>query len=296
MLILPRDLVAQSIEPKSDGSPSINLLHQSKDLIILSKSLRSPIYERTGYLATHAASFVLQGEQQIETYEGDFFRVGAGQAMILPRDLYQISDLVPKNGSFKSLLIYFNSPDQLLNISGSHKGAKGRLARSATPASVPFSFGLKSETSKMLQTITNDSSTTQVPDLVRALFTLQSKVEKTFTQKLAGIRAGKRRELKPFMQDQADKALRVEDFAYLTGRSLSTFRRDFKAAFGQAPRQWLRAKRLEHAYNIIAQGDQRVSDLAQAAGYENVSYFIREFRKQYGQSPKQLMMAKGAAY
>ncbi|MEL6803791.1 MAG: AraC family transcriptional regulator, partial [Bacteroidota bacterium] len=97
-------------------------------------------------------------------------------------------------------------------------------------------------------------------------------------------------------QDQADKALRVEDFAYLTGRSLSTFRRDFKAAFGQAPRQWLRAKRLEHAYNIIAQGDQRVSDLAQAAGYENVSYFIREFRKQYGQSPKQLMMAKGAAY
>ena len=40
------------------------------------------------------------------------------------------------------------------------------------------------------------------------------------------------------MEKNFDKPLKIEDYAYLTGRSLSTFRRDFKSYFEITPQKW----------------------------------------------------------
>ncbi|MEM6395467.1 MAG: AraC family transcriptional regulator [Bacteroidota bacterium] len=294
MLILPRDLLAVAKNNGNSSEPNIQVLLQSEGLSALSKQLSEPIYERTGYLATHAFSFIIQGEQQIETYEGDLLRITAGSGILIPRDLYQISDLVPKGGMFKSLLIYFDSVDVVAKFLGENLNAFGLLEKSKYPNSLPLTFKLEAQEKKLIQKITSSDSTSQTRDQVKALLTLQSKNPKNLFPSLIRFDSFKRRDFKLFMRTHAEKALRVEDFAYLTGRSLSTFRRDFKAAFGQQPRQWLRKRRLDHAYNLLLKGKHRVSDLSQAAGYENVSYFIREFRKQFGQSPKQMMMAQSA--
>ncbi len=42
--------------------------------------------------------------------------------------------------------------------------------------------------------------------------------------------------------------LSLEKFSYLTGRSLTTFKRDFKKSFTMTPQRWLTHKRLELAY------------------------------------------------
>ena len=47
------------------------------------------------------------------------------------------------------------------------------------------------------------------------------------------------------MQKNFDKPLKIEDYAYLTGRSVSTFRRDFKASFSMTPQQWIKEQRLD---------------------------------------------------
>ena len=93
--------------------------------------------------------------------------------------------------------------------------------------------------------------------------------------------------LRRFMEDHYDKALTVEDYAYLTGRSESTFRRDFKARFGTTPRQWIIRKRLEKAYQLLEGTDWDVTQVAEAVGYDSVSHFISAFKKQYRRTPGQ---------
>lgn len=43
----------------------------------------------------------------------------------------------------------------------------------------------------------------------------------------------------------------IQRFAYMTGRSLSAFKRDFRATFNDTPNHWLVKKRLQEAYFLI---------------------------------------------
>jgi AraC-like DNA-binding protein len=53
----------------------------------------------------------------------------------------------------------------------------------------------------------------------------------------------------------------VEKFGYLTGRSLTTFKRDFKKAFQTTPQKWLTQKRLELAHYQIREKNRRPSEV-----------------------------------
>ena len=101
----------------------------------------------------------------------------------------------------------------------------------------------------------------------------------------------KKRNVKSFMKENYDKPLKVEDYAYLTGRSMSTFRRDFKAYFDTTPQQWLKEQRLEKALILLSKQEMSVTEVAYEVGYENISYFIRAFKDKAGLSPKQYMLA-----
>ena len=64
--------------------------------------------KREGYISNHVVSVVLAGEQQIRTYDENLIRVKQGEVLFIPRGMYYITDLLPKEGTFKSLLFYFN--------------------------------------------------------------------------------------------------------------------------------------------------------------------------------------------
>ena len=93
------------------------------------------------------------------------------------------------------------------------------------------------------------------------------------------------------MEKNFDKPLKIEDYAYLTGRSLSTFRRDFKSFYEITPQKWLKEKRLEKAKSLLQDRSLSVTELAYEVGYENISYFIKEFKNKFGQSPKQYILS-----
>ena len=86
------------------------------------------------------------------------------------------------------------------------------------------------------------------------------------------------------------KPLSIEDYAYLTGRSISSFRRDFVDLFGVSPKQWLIDKRLAKARELLTRNGTTVSQIALEVGYENFSHFVKAFHKKYGTSPKQFLM------
>jgi AraC-like DNA-binding protein len=77
----------------------------------------------------------------------------------------------------------------------------------------------------------------------------------------------------------------VGDLAELANRSLARFKRDFQKQYGESPRAWINARRLEHAVMLLQNTKQTVSEVADACGFESASHFIRMFRKAYGCTP-----------
>ncbi len=68
-------------------------------------------------------------------------------------------------------------------------------------------------------------------------------------------------DLEAFMNKNFAYHVPLAQFAKLTGRSLATFKRDFQKTFAASPEKWLLMKRLDHAHFLIAQKNQKPSDV-----------------------------------
>lgn len=94
---------------------------------------------------------------------------------------------------------------------------------------------------------------------------------------------------KPSLQQVMEKnfcfKLRIEDYADLCHRSLSTFKRDFQQIYNETPGRWIMKRRVERAANILANSDQSISEIAFETGFEDLSHFSRVFKKITGNNP-----------
>lgn len=85
--------------------------------------------------------------------------------------------------------------------------------------------------------------------------------------------------------------LKMDDFAKLSYRSLSAFKRDFEKVYATSPGKWLLGKRLQHAKHLLTQGGRSINDAAFESGFESSSHFSRAFRKKYGTPPSAIRKA-----
>lgn len=92
-------------------------------------------------------------------------------------------------------------------------------------------------------------------------------------------------DLEYFMNENFMKSVSLEDLANMSGRSLSTFKRDFKTCFGTTPKKWINNKRLEYAYNLLHLSIYSVSEICFMVGYDNPQYFSQLFRAKYKTQP-----------
>jgi AraC-like DNA-binding protein len=95
-------------------------------------------------------------------------------------------------------------------------------------------------------------------------------------------------ELVRFMEKNYMFNMPLEKFGYLTGRSLTTFKRDFKKAFNTTPQKWLTQKRLELAHYELAEKKKRPVEICYEIGFENLSHFSYAFKKHFGYAPTSL--------
>ncbi|MFI2744286.1 helix-turn-helix domain-containing protein [Zhouia sp. PK063] len=96
-------------------------------------------------------------------------------------------------------------------------------------------------------------------------------------------------DLEDFMFKNYHFNLPIEKFAQLTGRSLATFKRDFKSIFNAAPRQWLQEKRLTEARLLLETKKLKPSEIYFDLGFETLSHFSTAFKKRFHLTPSQVI-------
>lgn len=88
-----------------------------------------------------------------------------------------------------------------------------------------------------------------------------------------------------FLERNYMNDLSMEEIANYTGRSLSTFKRDFKRYSNLSPQKWLIRRRLEAAHEMIQKGDKKVTEVCFDVGFKNLSHFSKTYKEVYGVAP-----------
>ncbi|MGZ5220214.1 MAG: helix-turn-helix domain-containing protein [Chitinophagaceae bacterium] len=91
--------------------------------------------------------------------------------------------------------------------------------------------------------------------------------------------------LQRIMEDNFSFNLKLEEFAQLSNRSLSAFKRDFEKLFHTTPGKWLLEKRLNNAMHMLTHMNKTVSEVAFENGFENPSHFSRAFKQRFNIPP-----------
>lgn len=77
----------------------------------------------------------------------------------------------------------------------------------------------------------------------------------------------------------------LEEIASYTGRSLATFKRDFKKISDLTPQRWILQKRLEVAKEKLKTEGKKVAEVYMEVGFKNRSHFATVYRKHFGSPP-----------
>jgi AraC-like DNA-binding protein len=97
--------------------------------------------------------------------------------------------------------------------------------------------------------------------------------------------------LKRVMEDNFCYNMKLEEYATLSSRSLSAFKRDFEKIFRNTPGKWLLEKRLHHSLHLLSNQKKTVSEAAFESGFESAAHFSRAFKTRFGKGPAEMKKA-----
>jgi len=98
--------------------------------------------------------------------------------------------------------------------------------------------------------------------------------------------------IEKIMEEQFMYNLKVDEFARLCGKSLSSFKREFKELYKTSPGKWLLEKRLHMASNLILNTSFTIQQICYDCGFESDSHFIRSFKNHFNMTPNQWRNSK----
>jgi AraC-like DNA-binding protein len=87
-----------------------------------------------------------------------------------------------------------------------------------------------------------------------------------------------------FMNNNFMYDLSIKEIALYTGRSVATFKRDFRKVSDLSPQKWIIKKRLEYAQQLLKEG-KKVSDIYLDLGFISLSHFSTAYKREYGIAP-----------
>lgn len=236
----------------------------------------------------HMLIWFISGETKIVQAEGTYM-FGAGDIFLIPRN--QLATIInyPKDGLPHKTVVMHLTTERLrdyytkLNVhpvvSAYQKIRQYKdhpLLQSCLASLVPY-FDITE--------LPADIATLKITEAVSIL----RAIDKDIDNVLANFEEPGKIDLAGYMEQNFMFNMPIEKFGYLTGRSLTTFKRDFKKAFDTTPQRWLTQKRLELAHYQFVEKKKKPIDVCYEVGFENLSHFSFAFKKRFGYSPTELL-------
>lgn len=239
----------------------------------------------------HVLFYLYSGEQVIED-RNRTTTISAGECAFIRRDHKLAMNKYSKNGlPYKSITLSFNR--------GVIKDVYNKMKKSELPLNVQISddyvFKIKpsADITSLFTSLTPYFDLNQVPSdnvvylkLMEAIYALLNNSE-TFYPILFDFADPWKIDILEFMNQNYMDELTMEEMAAYTGRSLATFKRDFKKVSTISPQKWLIRRRLEAAYQKLKEG-RKIQDVYAEVGFKNPSHFSTAFKKQYNLPPSEV--------
>ncbi len=127
------------------------------------------------------------------------------------------------------------------------------------------------------ETLPRIRATLQIPEEDQEATDAVAQEDKAFTDRLYAI----------FQQRMADEKFNVNILATQMGMSRSQLFKRVREVTGESPKQLLNKIRLQSAEKLLQEGNMTVSEVADATGWNSVSYFSKSFKRRFGHSPKE---------
>lgn len=282
-------VIPQGLHDFSDAQ--IVMEHGQK--AIFHKRILSSAFGVEFYNSCPCLCFVLKGEEIFVTPTGEEIIVHAGEMIMLPRNVFMVSNFSNIDGPLEALLFFFDNAvireferqsagrsQQPVSRAGAYKIGRHESLNGFMRSMIEIYKGIAG-TRGLLHT-----------KLMELLFLIAAVDEpkrlRSFLHENCSD-SGKRN-IRHLMRQHCAHNLSVHDYAHLSGRSVSAFNREFKRQYGVAPSKWLNEQRLTRARDAVLSTDASITDIGFEVGYANTSHFISQFKTMFGTTPKQLRM------
>ncbi|QJB38158.1 AraC family transcriptional regulator [Chitinophaga oryzae] len=236
----------------------------------------------------HMLVWFISGETKIVQADATYF-FGKGDIFLIPRN--QLATIInyPKDRQPHKTVVMHLTVERLRRFYASHPSkpqtmrpqqiysfSNHPLLESCLSSLIPY-FDMKD--------LPEDIASLKITEAISILRTIDKSVDDV----LANFEEPGKIDLADFMEKNFMFNMPLEKFGYLTGRSLTTFKRDFSRTFNNTPQRWLTQKRLELAHYHLREKKKKPVDVCYEVGFENLSHFSFAFKKHFGYAPTKLL-------
>jgi AraC-like DNA-binding protein len=239
-------------------------------------------------LEEHLLLVVLQGEN-LMTHGKTSYLIKQHEMILLKKNSlvhYDKTANLEKNSKYESVLFFLK--DEFLQDFIRIANIKDLNSNEAAPISVkPVNERMQKFFESVLPYFNEPDNVDEGLLKIKMLELLYdvAATDKNLLQQLLQMKKPVKADLSEVVEANFANPVTIEQLAYLSGRSLAGFKREFNALYNMPPAEWIRIKRLNKAKEALENTDLSVLDVCYMVGYENPSHFSRIFKHQFGYSP-----------
>lgn len=242
----------------------------------------------TMFLEDYMIYYIHKGKNVFE-YGKQTYEVKAGELIVLPKATHiTYNKSSDESDEFQYQAIFFFLKDEF--VTDFLKMSNTKLTTSNEPLPIKV-MPVKARLMRFFESLLpyfNEPD--QIEEglvrlkMLELMFDL-SHLDKTFLTQVLQLRNQPVKDLSYVLEANYTNQLSVNDLASLSGRSLSTFKREFQQIYNTSPAQWIREKRLSKAKELLTTTNMSVTDVCFTTGFENIAHFSRAFKTFFGTSP-----------